>query len=331
MSTGFAFRPHLLVCIAMLGAATFCRAESAIHWKNSASQDVISVLGSNGVFTTDFKGSNDAHVSKLSGTASDIFFEAFGGSTPGNNPLWITNFIGNTPQQTGNGVAGHWGMLEPSSSAGSFQFDFSVPFGPGDRMMIADVDQSEKYQIAAYRLVGGSYQAVPLAGWTHFAYSGETGITPDSRWATWNPADGTLTSSGSGLSEPLDVFAPDQNIDRVVFVNFGGGGGTPAVQFAANISQISLPGDYNLNGRVDAPDFALWRNMLGQFGINLMADGDHSNSVDSADYNVWRSNFGQTGAGGTGAVAGANVPEPAGGALSLAICTTGLFRRRTGD
>jgi hypothetical protein len=223
-------------------------------------------------------------------------------------------------------------MLEPSSTAGSFQFDFSNPLGPGDRMMIADVDQSEKYQIVAYKLVGGNYQAVSVAGWTHFAYSGETGITPDSRWATWNPADGTLTSSGSALSEPLDVLAPDQNIDRVVFVNFGGGGGTPAVQFAANISQISVPGDYNRNGRVDAPDYVVWRNTLGQSGANLLADGDHSNSVDSADYNVWRSQFGQTGFSGAGAAFSASVPEPAGRLVScIAIAFVGLRRCRSAN
>lgn len=306
----------LVSCVLMVSAAVACRAETVIHWTNSASQDGIAVLNANGVFTSNFKGSNDVQVSKPSGPASDIFVETFGGGTPGNNPVWVTNFVGNTAQQTGDGTPGRWGMLEPSSSAGSFRFDFSIPLGPGDRMLIADVDQSEKYQIKAYTLVGGNYVAAPLGGWGHQAYSGQTGVAPDARWAVWAPADGTLTSTGNSLAEPLDVLAPDQNIDRVEFINFGGGGGTPAIQFAANIAQVDVLGDYNHNGIVDAPDYVVWRNGLGSIYVQ-------------SDYGVWRSHFGQTAGSGAGAgnagsgdprITFETVPEPC--ALALISIST---------
>ena len=41
------------------------------------------------------------------------------------------------------------------------------------------------------------------------------------------------------------------------------------------------PGDYNLNGAVDAADYTVWRDGLGT-------------TYTQADYDVWRANFGQT-------------------------------------
>ena len=140
----------------------------------------------------------------------------------------------------------------------------------------------------------------------------------------WAPADGTLTSTGTSLSEPLDVLAPDQNIDRVEFVNFGGGGGTPAIQFAANIAQVDILGDYNHNGVVDAPDYVVWRNRLGTTYVQ-------------SDYDVWRSHFGQTagsaaGVGNAGSeesgLALAAVPEPRAIMLMSIGTAVGVMRRR---
>jgi hypothetical protein len=63
-----------------------------------------------------------------------------------------------------------------------------------------------------------------------------------------------------------------------------------------------LPGDYDLNGTVNADDYVMWRKTLGQTGANLAADGSANNKVDQADFNIWRAHFGQTAAGsGSGA------------------------------
>jgi predicted outer membrane repeat protein len=56
---------------------------------------------------------------------------------------------------------------------------------------------------------------------------------------------------------------------------------------------ISLTGDYNSNGIVDAADYVLWRKTLGS-SSDLRADGNASGVVDQADYDVWRANFGAT-------------------------------------
>ena len=87
-------------------------------------------------------------------------------------------------------------------------------------------------------------------------------------------------------------------------------------------------GDYNSNGVVDAGDYVVWRNMVGQTGTGLAADGNGNGVVDGADYDFWRSRFGKVIGAGVGAVAA--VPEPA----SWVLLVTGWFiassrKRRT--
>jgi hypothetical protein len=80
---------------------------------------------------------------------------------------------------------------------------------------------------------------------------------------------------------------------------------------AIAISMAGVVGDYNQNGVVDAADYILWRNSLGQTGAALAADGNNDDIIDQADFDVWRAHFGQTASSGSGASANAAVPEPA--------------------
>lgn len=68
-----------------------------------------------------------------------------------------------------------------------------------------------------------------------------------------------------------------------------------------------LAGDYNDNGVVDAADYTLWRDQLGQTGFSNSADGDANGIVDQADYLIWRNNFGLSNAAPGSA---SSVPEP---------------------
>ncbi len=85
------------------------------------------------------------------------------------------------------------------------------------------------------------------------------------------------------------------------------------VQYTANsvllavVAAPGLAGDYNNNGVVDAGDFVVWRNNLGQ-SVTLPNDTTPG-SVAQADYNVWRTNFGKVAGSGMGGAA-ALVPEP---------------------
>lgn len=94
--------------------------------------------------------------------------------------------------------------------------------------------------------------------------------------------------------------------------------------------QPGLLGDYNFNGVVDAADYVVWRNTLGQVGPALAADGNNNQAVDLADYGIWRSHFGQTAGSGAALPSAeplsAAVPEPS--ALLLAGLAALAFSHR---
>ncbi len=93
-----------------------------------------------------------------------------------------------------------------------------------------------------------------------------------------------------------------------------------------------MTGDYNGDGYVDAADYTVWRDTVGQLGNEAnhpAADHNHDFAVDQADYTIWAASF----VGPMPAVAGvasASVPEPSAlVALSLAaLAAIGANRRR---
>jgi autotransporter-associated beta strand protein len=82
------------------------------------------------------------------------------------------------------------------------------------------------------------------------------------------------------------------------------------------IRLVTVPGDYNLDGKVDAADYVTWR-------LNPAAHGS-----DPAGYNTWRANFGAPGSG-SGASANAAVPEPSTLLLMFAAIASCLRRGRS--
>lgn len=98
------------------------------------------------------------------------------------------------------------------------------------------------------------------------------------------------------------------------------------VKLTANAAPV-LAGDYNKNGVVDAADYVLWRNSVGQTGAGLAADGNGDNVVDANDYAYWRARFGNT--SGSGSLNGAAVPEASATVLMLsALVIANSVRRR---
>ena len=80
------------------------------------------------------------------------------------------------------------------------------------------------------------------------------------------------------------------------------------------------PGDFNLDGTVDAADYTVWRDNFGNSESILYTTGDGSGTVDQGDYNLWVANFGTV----TPALA---VPEPTAGVF-LTSGVALLVRRR---
>jgi len=209
---------------------------AAAHWINESAQSGATVLNGGGVFTTDFKGTNDLKITPLAIDPVTYYVDLFGGSTPGNNPAYMTNFVGSSANGTGDGTPGDIGDLEMTYDAtGSLQFDFATPLTPQDRILLIDVDRTEQYLIQAYAFNGISNAPVSLTGWNAQNFSGTTGITPNSTWPIWTPATGTLVSgTSSDLNEELFVLTPNQNINRLVITKQTGSG------FSTDITFLSL-------------------------------------------------------------------------------------------
>ena len=233
------------VASVLFGSLACAQTIPAVHLINQSSQNAMAVLNSGAPFTTDFRGTNDVTITPLAGTVnSDVYMDNYGGSTPGNNPSYLTTFVGATANGTGSGAAGGFDLLETNLGGTnlSLQYDFAQPLTSVDRIIVADVDNDEQYQVQAYRLVNGEYEAVSLAGWVHESFSGQTGTTPDATRASWDPATGTLTSNAGGaghnLNEPLDILTPDQPVDRIVFTKLAGSDGSAEIQVVEAIPAL---------------------------------------------------------------------------------------------
>ena len=178
-------------------------------------------------------------ITQLVGGLEQSFVDDFSG--PGNNPAYISGYVGAAGNGTGDGTAGGLAFLHSDANAPdtSWQFDFAVPLTTTDRLVFADIDITEQYQVQAFaRLPDGSYQPLDLGGWRALDFSGMTGQLPDASWAAWDPTSGTLTANNDGLEESLNVLAPDQPVDRLVVTKLQGDGASAGFQI------ISLPTDY---------------------------------------------------------------------------------------
>ena len=107
-------------------------------------------------------------------------------------------------------------------------------------------------------------------------------------------------SGGSSVGATIDDFATG-TVNRAMYDGLG-------------YALVSLAGDYNGNGGVDAADYVVWRKGLGT-------------TYTQTDYDIWRSHFGQTPGSGAGASANVAVPEPT-TVLLLMFAAAGLCLRR---
>src|SRR5262249_7876670 len=98
----------------------------------------------------------------------------------------------------------------------------------------------------------------------------------------------------------LGVFNNAGNGQRVAMTNGGGsflvhyGPGSPFNPNQVVLSDFiaaSLPGDYNNDGKIDAADYAVWRDFLGT--THVLPNDPTGGTIGTAQYNTWRSHFGQ--------------------------------------
>jgi hypothetical protein len=134
-------------------------------------------------------------------------------------------------------------------------------------------------------------------------------------WDTTGQTDYTSSSNAGGIK--IGGSYPDNSqernpfngrIDELMFFNKTLTAEEVADQFAL-ISNID--GDFNLDGKVDAADYSVWRDNL-------------DNRFTPADYLVWKSNFGAvapTSGGGAAAGHSQTVPEPSSYSLLIFALT----------
>jgi hypothetical protein len=121
---------------------------------------------------------------------------------------------------------------------------------------------------------------------------------------------GSQSQSGNFLETFLLPVSTTQTIavDATTSVDF-----TLTGQIFATAALVA--GDYNLNGIVDAADYAVWRKKLGS---STSLPNDDSPGVGLDDYARWRSHFGQTGGSGASTIlTGTAIPEPSSLAMWL--------------
>ncbi|MGL4513778.1 MAG: DUF4832 domain-containing protein [Lacipirellulaceae bacterium] len=89
-----------------------------------------------------------------------------------------------------------------------------------------------------------------------------------------------------------------------------------------NLASLLLAGDYNRDGAVNAADYVVWRDTLGQSVAPFAgADGDGDGQVGAGDYAAWQGNYGAA----LPTAPATAVPEP-GSALLGAIAGATLAR-----
>jgi hypothetical protein len=131
-----------------------------------------------------------------------------------------------------------------------------------------------------------------------------------------------------------------------VFMVFGTPGSSLSAEDDAAVpwvkQQLSIPGDYNQNGVVDAADYVLWRKTLNS-SVSPQgsgADGNSNGSIEAEDLTFWRQHFGQasqiivntaSGAGTSEGVFFGSVPEPTTAWLLLlaTVMASGQIRHRS--
>jgi hypothetical protein len=211
-------------------------------------------------------------------------------------------------------------------------------------------DAAVAVSVDFYR-ISSAGAALSLGGWNSLddqnydAVDGTDGgtVAGDSVGEGWDQSGGSnnsqlieyfLAEAGSSIGAGETLSLGNAFNTSIFGSGFGGDleftyGLIGGSRLTGNVTYVTggVDGDYNHNGVVDAADYTVWRNMLGQSGAGLAADGNGDNMVTQADYAYWKERFGNS--SGSGSAAASAVPEPSSLMLLTAIVGAMVLGRRT--
>ncbi len=266
--------------------------------------------------------------------------------------LWFDGILSaqsTAPRGTVNGSndAG-FGIFQTSLSSGHLNAALGqAPLPPGTN------EQSMFYGVGTLQNGAPNYDGKPLTSISigpHFSsLSGVSNVpwaaTPDVFGdATWNSAAKLLAGSFGTGATPAFFSGPGQSNSGTILSSLGTSTTSGSITsdsinaiVRSNLIATTADADYNGDGIVNAADYTVWRNMLGQTGTNLAADGAGPGGpgvpdglVDRLDYDFWKASFGQTVPGsGSGIGAGvAAVPEASSLAYVILASIFAIWRGR---
>ena len=217
-----------LATLFWISASVQAQSIPAIHLANSSGIYASDALNSAHTFTTSFEGVNDVTITANDVPLPGIWTDNYSSTGPGgagDNPSYITGFVGNPAKGTGNGEPGVFEELQTYNQC-ALTFNFSIPLDTTNRIMISDIDNGESYSVLAF----SGTTPLPLTGWKNQMFSGETGANASALWASWKPTGGgpytgTFTANTPGaLSEPLDILTPaaGQSVTKIIFTQTSG-------------------------------------------------------------------------------------------------------------
>jgi hypothetical protein len=132
----------------------------------------------------------------------------------------------------------------------------------------------------------------------------------------------TLAGSFPTAGEAIGTLRYQQT--NIPFVQPGCDSGI--LNWTASVAGPGIPGDYNEDNTVDAADYTIWRDRLGEA---TSLPNDDTAGVGADDYTRWITHFGESGGSGATAVSLAAVPEPAAGSMLFAGFVSMLAMRRS--
>jgi T5SS/PEP-CTERM-associated repeat protein len=212
------------------------------------------------------------------------------GEVRGNGTITSTSFQNN-------------GLVSPGTSPGTLHITGAYTQSAEAKLLIeiASTTAFDRLEIIGTATLGGLLEVALLNGFVpelgdSFAIMSATGLL------NLQLADSMLAPLPTGLGWELN------HVGNALFLD---------------VVAAGLPGDYNGDGTVNAADYTVWRDTLGQIGAGLAADGTgpagtSDGIVDQLDYDLWKSRFGETAGSSSLGRALTSVPEPS--SFLLFIC-----------